>query len=373
MSVSDTDPSTESSLDARGPDPGVITGPPVYQRHPFVVIGAFAVGMVLVALNVHGHYGQGLLVNWILLSISGVGFYLVFGLGGQFAFSQAAFYGIGAYTSAWATKGKLDPLSHEVVGGHNYLVGLAAAIVVSGIVALVFAVAVRKTNHFYFAIATLALSFMAITVFQNWTSFSNGGEVSNIPAVDLFGFTFDTDLRQFGLLLGALVVVLALIALIERSPMGRELVALRDNEAVAATLGVPTKKLRYLAFVIGSTLAAVAGSLYANTAGALTIDSFGISLGIDIFLVVLLGGIGSMWGAVIGAAFVVWVPTKLGFVGSHTDLVYGALLIIVVIFAPKGLVGIVQSAWAKLRSGRRNRAAPDSPASSVSMAGGDGV
>lgn len=345
--------------------------PPVYGRHPFVLITIFAVFMVIVALNVHGRYGQGLLVNFCLLAISSVGFYFVFGLGGQFAFSQAAFYGIGAYTSAWVTKGEFDPVTREMVGGHSYPVGLLAAIVAAAIVAVVFAIAVRRTNQFYFAITTLALSFMALTVFRNWTSYSNGGEVSNIPRISLFGFSIDSDLRRFGLVLAVLVIVLGLVALVERSPMGRELVALRDNEAVAATLGVPIRRLRYLAFVIGSTFAAVAGSLYANTAGALTIDSFGIALGIDIFLVVLLGGIGSMWGAIIGAAFVVWVPTRLGFVGSHTELVYGALLIIVLIFAPRGLIGVLQSGWSRVR--RHRGAVPPGGVATGEVAGGDGV
>src|SRR5699024_3028032 len=145
--------------------------------HPVVAIAIFAAVMILIAANVHGRYGQGLLTNWVLLSIASVGFYFVFGLGGQFAFSQAAFYGIGAYTSAWATKGTFDGDTGEYLGGQSYLLGLAAVIVVSAVIAFVFAYAVRRTNQFYFAITTLALSFMATTVFKNWTSFSEGGEV----------------------------------------------------------------------------------------------------------------------------------------------------------------------------------------------------
>jgi branched-chain amino acid transport system permease protein len=327
--------------------------PPVFRRRPFAGIAAFAVLAMAFGTNVHSATNQGLLSSWLLLAISSVGFYLVFGLGGQFAFSQAAFYGLGAYTSAWATRPHLDHATGHYVGGHPYLVGLLAAVAVSAVVAFAFAVLVRKTDQFYFAITTLALSFMCLTVFQEWTGFSQGGDVSNIKPVSLAGLRVDTDLRKFGLLLAVLVVVLSLVALIERSPLRRDLISLRDNGRVAATLGVPTQRLRYLVFVLGSTIAAVAGSLYANTGGALTIDSFGVGLGIDIFLVVLLGGIGSMWGAVIGAAFVSWLPHKLGFVGDHEELVYGAVLIVVMTAAPKGLVGMLEAGWNKLRGGDR--------------------
>lgn len=340
---------TKTTPAGRTSDGDPAARPPVFRQRPLLGIAIFAAVMLLIAANVHSRYGQGLLTNWTLLSIASVGFYFVFGLSGQFAFSQAAFYGIGAYTSAWVTKGTYDPETGSFAGGGGFLLGLVVTIVVASVVAFVFAWAVRRTNQFYFAITTLALSFMATTIFRNWTSFSEGGEVSNIPRIHLFGFTVETSFQRFAFLLGALVVVLVLIALIERSPMGRELIAIRDNETVAATLGIRTRRLRYFAFVLGSVIAAVAGGLYANTARALTIDTFGIGLGIDIFLVVLLGGIGSKWGAVLGAAFVVWVPTRLGFVGSHQEMVYGALLIVILVFAPKGLIGIVQSGVTRLR------------------------
>lgn len=363
MSVSDRAPTLrESASQVTGRD----LRPPSYRRHPAIAILTFAALVTLLAVNVHGHYGQGLLVDWLLLCISSVGFYLVFGLGGQFAFSQAMFYGLGAYTSAWATRGHLDPTTGHVTGGNSFIVGIVAAIVVSVIVAFVFAVIVRRTNQFYFAIGTLALSFMGLTVFQNWMSYTNGGEVANITPIALGSFTIDTDLRRFGLALVVLAIVLGLVAAIERSPLRREFIALRDNEEVAATVGSHTMRLRYLAFVLGSAIAAVSGALYANMNGSLTLDTFGIELGIDIFLVVLLGGIGSMWGAVLGAAFVVWVPTKLGFVGSHEGLVYGILLIVVMIFAPKGLIGLVSSGWDKLRA-RRTRPGPNVDTRSASQ------
>jgi branched-chain amino acid transport system permease protein len=329
-------------------------GPAVYRRHQLRTVGAFAVFAVVLGVTVSGRVQLGLLGDWVTLSIIGVGFYAVFGLGGQFAFSQAAFYGLGAYTSAWATGGHIE--GSELVGGRNFLVGSTTAVVVAVAVAVVFSLVVRRTDQFYFAITTLALSQIAAVVFANWEGFSDGGEVSRVQPAALGGFEFDTGARRYWLLLAGLLLVLVLTALVERSPLRRDAIAVRDNPLTAATAGTPLLATRITMMAFGSAVAAFAGSLYAHTHGALTLDSFGIELGIDVFLIVLLGGLYSMWGAVIGAAFVVWVPHELQFVGEHEGLVYGALLVIVMVAVPRGLLGVAESAIGVLA--KRLRKAP---------------
>jgi branched-chain amino acid transport system permease protein len=323
------------------PLPGTVK-PPVYRRHQFVGVAiAIAIAAVL-AFVVDSAYSYGLMSSWLTLSIVGLGFYLVFGLGGQFAFSQAAFFGLGAYASAWASK------------SHSFGWGFIAALVIGGIVAFVFSLIVFRSNQFYFAIATLAFSQIALVVFREFDAFTaTGGEVVNVRKPDLFGYQFDTDLRIVWLLIGALAVALVLVAMIERSPLRREALAVHAHPTVAATLGVPTGRLRLLMFVLGSCFAAAAGSLQAHRTGFISTEGFSVSLAIDIFLLLLLGGVGSMWGPLIGAAFVVVAPEKLRFIGDYRGLVYGALLVVVIVAFPKGLVGVFESIWSRVRRGER--------------------
>jgi branched-chain amino acid transport system permease protein len=105
-------------------------------------------------------------------------------------------------------------------------------------------------------------------------------------------------------------------------------------------------------FVLGSCFAAAAGSLQAHRIGFISTEGFSVSLAIDIFLILLLGGVGSMWGPLIGAAFVVVAPEKLRFIGDYRGLVYGALLVVVIVAFPKGLVGVFESIWSRVRPER---------------------
>jgi branched-chain amino acid transport system permease protein len=308
--------------------------PPRYRRRQ--VQGALAVtlGILVVSRLIDGGFSYGLFNSWLVLSILGLGFYLVFGVSGQFAFSHGAFFGLGAYTSVWAADGR------------SFLWGFAAAVVVSALVAVAFGLVVFRSDHFYFAIASLALGFIALVVFREWEGFTApGGEIVRIPKPALLGHTFDSDSELALLLAAGLGVALVLVALVERSPLMREAIAFRDNPQVAATLGVPTGRLRLQTFALGSAFAGAAGSLYAHEAGFISPEAFSLEIGIDIFLILLLGGIGSMWGPLLGAAFVVWAPEQLRFVDEYRGLVYGVLLIIVMVAVPEGLVGLTERAW----------------------------
>jgi branched-chain amino acid transport system permease protein len=327
-----------SDSDAFVPD----ARPPVYRRHQFLGVAAVIALVSVFALTLDGAYSYGLMSSWLTMAIVGLGFYLVFGLGGQFAFSQAAFFGLGAYASAWATR------------THSFGWGLLAAVVIGGLVAFLFSLLVFRSNQFYFAITTLAFSQIALVVFREFDAFTaTGGEVVGIRKPEIIGYQFDTDLRIVWLLIGALTIALTLVTMIERSPLRREALAVNAQPSVAATLGVPTGRLRLLMFVLGSCFAAAAGSLQAHRVGFISTDGFSVALAIDIFLILLLGGVSSMWGPLVGAAFVVLAPEKLRFIGNYRGLVYGALLIIVIIAFPKGLIGLFEAMWSRVRRKRR--------------------
>lgn len=323
--------------------------PPIYRLHQLRTVAVVGVLIAALALRIDSAFSYGLLNSWMIFAIIGLGFYLVFGVSGQFAFSQGAFFGLGAYASAWGADGR------------SFLWGFVAALVLGAIVALVFSALVFRSSLFYFAIATLAFNYILLIVFREFDAFSGaGGEVVGIAKPDLLGRVFDTDGEIAALLVGLLVAALALVALIERSPLKREALALHAQPTVAATLGVPTGRLRLLMFVLGSCFAAAAGSMQAHRNGYLSTEGFSVSLSIDIFLLLLLGGMHSMWGPLLGAAFVVWAPEQLRFIGNWRGLVYGVLLVLVMVAFPKGLIGILDAV--RSRTGtlfRRNQGSTD--------------
>jgi ABC-type branched-subunit amino acid transport system ATPase component/ABC-type branched-subunit amino acid transport system permease subunit len=323
---------------------------------PYVWLGLFLLGVALFRQFGVSGFGDTDLVNtWLYYCVIVVGFYLVFGVSGQFAFSQAVFAGVGAYTSAWATRIAL-------FGVDSFWMGLVVAIVITAVIATAFAFLMRRASHFYFAIATLGLSEIILEVLRKWTDFSgaSGDTTSGIRHISLFGYPLDNPYRIFWVWFGALALVLLLTIFLDRSPVQREAIATRDQDTVAATLGVAILRSRITMFVLGSTIAGIGGAIFAHSKGFATPDSFGIDLGLGIFVMLILGGIDSRWGPIVGAAFYVFVPQwlqggVLGIsgvdftvnvfgqehrLGDFRDLFFGSLLIIVMIAFPEGLVGI---------------------------------
>ena len=330
--------------------------PPAMRGKPYVWLGVFLVGVGLYRqFGVTGLGDQDLINTWLYYSVIVVGFYLVFGVSGQFAFSQGAFAAVGGYTSAWATRIGL-------MGIDSFWWGLVVAVVITGALAFVFSLLMRRASHFYFAIGTLGLSEIVLVVLRRWTEFtdSSGDTTVGIRDPSFFGFTFDTPFREFWLWLGALGVVLLLTIFVARSPLQREAIAGRDQDVVASTLGVPTLRVRIVMFVLGSVIAGVAGAIFVHAKGFATPDQFGIDLGLGIFVMLILGGIDSRWGPVVGAAFYVFVPQwlqggVLGIpgveltvdafgqqhrLGDFRDIFFGSLLVITMIAFPVGLVGV---------------------------------
>ena len=274
----------------------------------------------------------------------------MFGLSGQFAFSQAAFAMVGGYTSAWATREGVD-----------WILAVALGIVVAGVIAFVFAYVARKANLFFLAIATLALSELISEVIREWQEFTGqiGGEVALTESqrIELFGWkvtslTSDAATNErnlFWVYIVSLAAVLLIGIWIARAPAKREAIAMRDQPTVAATLGIPTVRVRIVMFVLGSCIGAFAGSLFVHGRGFAQPAEFSVELGLGIFVMLIVGGIGSLWGPILGAAFYVWVPYVLkeldinlfgNPIRQYNQIIYGAVLLLVMIFVPEGLIGI---------------------------------
>jgi ABC-type branched-subunit amino acid transport system ATPase component/ABC-type branched-subunit amino acid transport system permease subunit len=297
--------------------------------------------------------------EWLYYSVLVVGFYFIFGMSGQFAFSQAAFAMVGAYTSAWATREGVD-----------WLLAVALGIFAACVIAFAFAYVARKANLFFLAIATLALSELILEVIREFKEFTGqiGGEaaLTEDQRIEIFGWKV-TDIADpartnethlFWVYLVALGIVLLVGIWLARSPAKREAIAMRDQPTVAATLGIPTIRVRIVMYVLGSAIGAFAGSLWAHGRGYVTPDLFNIELGLGIFVMLIVGGVDSLWGPVLGAAFYVWVPHILlrlnidlfgNPIRDYNQILYGATLLLVMIFAPAGIIGAFRYVGNRLR------------------------
>jgi ABC-type branched-subunit amino acid transport system ATPase component/ABC-type branched-subunit amino acid transport system permease subunit len=330
--------------------------PPAMRGQPYLWLALFLLGVALFRqFGVSAFGDQDLINTWLYYCVIVVGFYLVFGVSGQFAFSQAVFAAVGGYTSAWATRIAL-------FGVDSFWMGVLVAVVVTAAIAVAFAFLMRRASHFYFAIATLGLSEIVLIVLRRWTEFTgaSGDTTTGIRDISLFGYPLDNPYRIFWVWFGALALAMTLTILLARSPVQRETIAMRDQDVVASTVGVPVLRLRITMFVLGSTIAGVGGAIFAHTKGFITPDSFGIDLGLGIFVMLILGGLDSRWGPIVGAAFYVFVPqwlqgevlgisgidlTVTAFgqehrLGDFRDIFFGSLLVITMVAFPEGLVGI---------------------------------
>ena len=223
----------------------------------------------------------------------------------------------------------------------------------------------RRASEFYLAIATLGLSEILLEIMRKWTDFtgSAGDVTAGIKPIDYwFGHEVSqlNQYAQFWVWFIAFAIAMVVAIWLARSPVQRETIAMRDQPQVAATLGVPTLKRRITMFVLGSGIAAAAGALFVHTKGFANPEDFNITLGLGIFVILILGGIDSRWGPVVGAAFYVFVPqwlqggifgiSGLDFTvkvfgqehrfGDFRDIFFGSLLVITMIAFPEGLVGI---------------------------------
>jgi branched-chain amino acid transport system permease protein len=316
--------------------------PPAYRRHQYLGVAVFVVVTALAAPRlVTSAEGANLLDLWLIYALAGIGFSWIFGLGGRFAFCQTTMMAVGAYASAYA-------IDHGRPFWQSAPLGAAAA----GAVAALVGLALARAQHFAFAIGTLAVSQIGTVVFARTSGFTGvNGQVTGLPYPSLFGHAFDSDRGAFWLLLGAVALALLLGVFLERSPIGREAVAARDGETVARTSGVPVRRVHLTLYVLGSAAGGMSGALLASWQGFVSVDAFGPDLGIGIFLMVILGGAGSLWGPVLGAGFYVWAPKLLSGFREYQGVVYGALLLLMIMVCPEGLIGLA----GRVRAARRQR------------------
>jgi branched-chain amino acid transport system permease protein len=276
---------------------------------------------------------QQYVLNTALLYIPvGIGFNLVVGNLGLLAFSNVAYFGLGAYTSG--------VLMAQV--GLPWWITVIPAGLMGGVAGAVASIpALRGVRLFYLAIMTLAFGELMRWTYIRWEALTGGSMGMAVPTATLFGWSLDTDRRRFYVFLALVVLVVAITDRLLRSRFGRAFMAIKDNEIAAAAMGIPTDRYIVLAFAWGGAVVGLAGSMFAISVGHLTPVSFDLTELVRQFAIIMVGGLASLTGAVIGAAIITIAPQVFISFPGFDELVFGTLIVLVILFLPRGLASLL--------------------------------
>jgi len=330
-------------------------------RQDRVVIGLLLVFAFVVVPLIGNQYWLGALITpFLILALATLGLNILTGYAGLLSLGTAAFMAVGAFMA------------------YNFVlrmpwIGVIPAFILAGLcaaaVGIVFGLPSLRIKGFYLAVATLACQFFVLWTLQRVPWFTNHSSTGVITAqvITVFGFVFDTPVRKYLFTL-TVVTVLALLAKnLMRSETGRAFMAVRDMDVAASVIGIPMMKTKLLAFGISSFYCGVAGALYAYTyLGTVEPEAFTLDLSFRILFMVIIGGVGSILGSFLGAAFITlfpiflnvasaWVSHTFGVDLSHAMvsnlelIVFGGLIIFFLIVEPNGLARLWQIAKEKLR------------------------
>lgn len=293
------------------------------------LLGVVAVAALLVAFPLLGPspYAYDIAIRIAMSSVVVIGLNLLFGYTGQISIGHAAFFGLGAYASAiLTTRGWPAPLA--------LLAGAAAA----GVVAAVVSRPVLKLSGHHLAMATLALGLIFATIFTNEVEWTGGSDGMTVPPLALGDWSLSGDLPWYVLSAGLLLLVVIGSLNLVNSPAGRALQAVRGSELAARVAGVDAARFKSRVFVLSAVLTAIVGSLWAHYVAFVTPAAAGLARSVEFLMMVVLGGMASVFGSIVGAAFITLLPQFMHALQSWETLVLGLILTSAMIFMPGGVV-----------------------------------
>ena len=283
-------------------------------------------------------YLQNIAVLFCINAILALTLNFIMGYAGIFSLAHAIFFGVGAYTTAYLAMHASDSL----------LLCMAASAGISAILSMALALPALRVRGEYFVAASLGLQVIGVTIFSEWKAITGGlGGMIGIPRPKLLGYTFNEDSAFLLLAFVILCLVIGLIALLVRGSFGRSLMAIRDSESAAQTYGKHVNAVKTLSVAVAAGLAGVAGSLYAFYIGFINVESFMLETSILLMAMVIIGGTGTLFGPIVGAALLMSLPAALTYLpflpptqlGSIQQIIYGLAMMLLMMFRPGGLVG----------------------------------
>lgn len=284
------------------------------------------------------NYHLNLLIQVLINTIIVAGLNFITGLTGQMNLGTAGIFAMGAYTSALlSTKLAINPW-----------LGLLAAIAMGLVIGIALGYPSLRVKGVYLSLTTIGFSEIVRILITNMSDVTGGAlGVSGIPAFSIFGFQFNTNRRVFYLYL-ALAVLLVLIAWrIVNSKWGRAFKSIRDNAEAVEAVGLNISTLKIMAFTLAAVFGCIAGSLYAHYIGFINPSAYNLEFSINYVVMLIIGGVGSVPGNILGAALITLVPEGLRFMENYYWLVFSVITLLFVIFLPNGIVSLFKGKRAK--------------------------
>lgn len=286
------------------------------------------------------------LTRVLIYALAGLGLMVVTGFTGQVSLGHAAFMAVGAYAH-----------SYFIANGVPFMVSLPLAALISGGVGLMVAVPASRMTGLYLTIASLAFAIVVEDVIIHWESVTGGNRGMVVEAPALFGYEIYEAWEFYYIVLALLAVSILVVLNILRTPFGRAMLAVRDSEISAESLGIRIAKIKILAFFVSAIITGLAGGLFAHFLQFLAPEVFGIVLSIQLLLMIVVGGLGTVHGAIYGAILIGfleaslsiikdWLPAAIGTQPGLEPGLFGLILVLFIIFEPEGVYG----RWVKLRT-----------------------
>jgi branched-chain amino acid transport system permease protein len=297
------------------------------KRNLWLLIG---LALLILAPIGQGRYIVYTLTSWLVFSIAAMGLNLTLGYAGQISLAQSAFMAVGAYITALLT-----------LNGIHWIVAMPIAVLSSFILGLLIGFPALRVKGHFLAFVTLAFTTLVFLVLRNedWLTGGPYG-LSGMPRPDFGLFNTGKNINFYYFTVFIFVIFSLLMYQIVRSPWGRAFKGLRENEIRAESLGVNTRRITLLAFAIGSAAGGLAGSLMTPLVQFIEPGSFALLHSLRILLMVIVGGAGFFFGPVVGAGVVIMLPEVLRFTEGYYLMIYAVTVVILIIFCPKGLVGL---------------------------------
>jgi len=304
----------------------------------FAVVGLVVLGALLPVLIRNPYFLSVIMISYTW-AIAVYGMNVLLGYTGQLSLAQAGFFGIGAYTVGVLT------VTYEM----SFWISLVAAVVLSSAVGFVVGLFALRTRNEYFAIFTLGVGIVIFLVIEKWESVTGG-------RLGLIGVPYPEPLTELShlyyLIFAFLLLTIYMVASISRSLVGRGFVAIRNSEDLARATGINVGTNKQLAFVISTGLAGLAGALYAPNIGFLGPAIANVPITFNMLLYLLVGGLGSLSGPLVGALLVATLQQFLQQFQEYQLVIFGPILVILIIFFPSGLAGLWHRIGNRLASRR---------------------
>ncbi len=303
------------------------------------LLGGTAALVILLLLPLFlGKYSIFLLSLLAIYALVSLGLNLLMGYTGQIAAGHAGFLAIGAYVTAIFT------------ANFAWLpcpVTLLLAGTISGLIGFLLGIPILRLKGFYIAMATLAFGVVVSEIILQWSAVTGGDDGFSVPTATIGSFAFDSDFKLFYLIIPVTLIMTLLAKNLVGGYIGRAFIALRESEIAAQTVGVDLAKYKTIAFAVSAFYTGVAGGLFAFLITYLSPDAFTIELSIDFIAMIVIGGMGSILGSIIGAVILTGMQQVLAGLQDLQILIFGLSLILFMIFMPRGIVGMLSDLKAR--------------------------